>query len=261
MQVASNDAEQKLTFWGAVKDLSWFTQIFAAAVGGLSILSILEMIFKDHRLIPALQRIVDGYHQLTAVMAAVVEPIFAPVIAWVNATLGSHLVLYPHWRPLFLLGMVFLAAQARVSWREGNYRGLISSGTTTFSWLVAVVLAGLLPLTGSWWQQGLIATISLATMLFCLDFIATDTPSIGLFLAYVGLPFLITAALSRVPAFAGVAGMITIAGVVISLGVFGGLMGHKSGHLAGVRFGLTTLGGFVTAGLILAADAAVKAFV
>jgi hypothetical protein len=112
MRAASNDAEQKLTLWEAIKDLAWFTQTFRTAVGAPPILPILQMIM-HRQLVSALQWGVEGYHRTTAVMAAIVEPIFAPVLAWINPTLGWHLALYPHWRPLLLIGMVSMTARAK----------------------------------------------------------------------------------------------------------------------------------------------------
>ena len=135
-----------------------------------------------------------------------------------------------------------------------------------FALLVGTLLAGLLPLTGSGWQQGLIVAAPLATV-FCVYALlwvsfrgaASVLAIFMMSVVFIGLPFLIALALSLVPALEGAAGMMTMAGIVISAGVAYTITGFSRGNLSTFRLGLTITGGFVTAGLILAADAAIKA--
>jgi hypothetical protein len=49
----------------------------------------------DYRLSPSLQWILDDYHLVTAVMARAIEPLVAPVIAWINAKPAWQLVPLP----------------------------------------------------------------------------------------------------------------------------------------------------------------------
>src|ERR1700752_612478 len=108
MAEATAAGKQRLTFWEALKDVGWFPALYSTVVGGPSVLAILEMALDGFGLVPAVQWIIDGYHQVTRVMGLLIEPFFASIIAWVNGLVGWSLVLHPHWRPLFLLGMGFV---------------------------------------------------------------------------------------------------------------------------------------------------------
>src|SRR5262245_26826642 len=114
MQIAAD--EWKVSLWDAIKQLSWFPGSYSTIVGGPSVLSMVQSLFNEWRLTPALQWIIDGYHQLTAQLASYVEPLIIPVISWVNSVLGWHLVLTPIWRPLFLLFSIGIVAAARHYW-------------------------------------------------------------------------------------------------------------------------------------------------
>jgi hypothetical protein len=116
---------EKLTLAEALKDLGWFPLAFAVVVGGPSVLTILQELFVNHKLVPALQWIVDGYQRIMAALGAVVEPWVQPAIDWVNARFGWQLVLDPVWRPLFALTMVIAMGDARTRWRGGDHGGAL----------------------------------------------------------------------------------------------------------------------------------------
>jgi hypothetical protein len=88
MPDTADNAEQKLTLGDILKDLGCFPLLFASLAGAPSLLALLQMARKEFRLIAALQWIFDGYNILTAEMAAWIEPLLAPAIAWISVLLG-----------------------------------------------------------------------------------------------------------------------------------------------------------------------------
>lgn len=244
-------------------------------VGGPSILAILETVFVDHQLVPALQWIMDGYNRLMAVLSAVAEPLIQSAIEWLAAQLNWHLSLAPVWRPLFALGMVVVLGDSRTRLRDGRLGHAITNGICLGSGLfVGAAMAGVAPSSGGWWAQGLRA----AAPVFCvmamasLVDIASDVArgdrehlskeivelTLGAPLVGSGV-FAMAAALYFIPGWAGSAGVIVLGVVVVLLGAFflaRGLI--RNGNRFDTRFGLTVLGGFFAAGLILAADFGLK---
>jgi hypothetical protein len=96
---------ERLTLDDALKDFGFFYALFVFLVSGPSWLSLLQMVFIEHRLVDALQWIVDGYNQIVGVLGAVIEPLLQPAINWLNGAFDWRLVLMPHWRPLALLSL------------------------------------------------------------------------------------------------------------------------------------------------------------
>jgi len=284
--------KQTLTLRDAIADLGWFWALFAAVVGGPSILSLLQMIFVEHRLIDALQWIVDGYNGIAAVLGALAEPLLAPAIAWLNGLFDWNLVLHPHWRPLFMLAALPVTSIARDAWRRESNAHASEPLALGVGAAIGVIAAGLAPLTGGWWAQGLIAAAPVA-MFFLASELASivrnllarpinrDPPSggWGLLLAAVAaaLAFALGAGLSFAPALRNSAGLAALGALVVFLGAMGVASGLneaaartpeananvektlRNAELSSVRVGLTMLGGFVTAAFILAADFGVKA--
>jgi hypothetical protein len=259
----------------ALKDVSWFPAIFSTIVGAPSLLSLLEMV-RDYRLSAAFQWIVDGYHRITAVMARVIEPLVTTAIAWINAQLGWHLVLYPHWRPLFLLTMVLIVGAARVilseEWRATGYKTNLGLdfGACAIGALIGALLAGLVPVDGGAWQQGLLAIppltvpgLYLIRLYFAddvrdVEFFRWDLEAFllgGTLAAGIGI---IAASLSFVPGFAKSAAIDTLAVFVAAIGLWLFIGGLRSSVRMDMRAGLNILGGFIVAGMIVGADAIIK---
>lgn len=133
----------------------------------------------------------------------------------------------------------------------------------------------LLPGNTDWSVQVLRAAAPLASFLFLFAlFEAGDSPSLrGLrAMAHVlqqgavtaaGAVFLVSALVTGllvfVPVLESVAGVVTLAGIVALLGVSLVAFGLRDRDTARTRTGLTIFGGFVTAGLILAADWGLRA--
>ena len=110
----------RVTLWGAIKEIGVFPVAFSTLVGGPSVLAMLQSVFKEWRLTPAFQWIVDGYLWITAQLASYVEPLILPAISWINSLFDWHIVLYPHWRPMFLLLLMFSLAWPRAYWIDGR---------------------------------------------------------------------------------------------------------------------------------------------
>lgn len=263
-----------LTLRGALADLGWFSVVFSALVSGPSVLALLQMVFVEHRLIDALQWIVDGYKGIAAIVGAALEPAIAAAVAFVNAFFDWRLELHAHWKPLFLLTAVMATAGAREAWRErkqysGHVFALAGLGLGA---LVGAAAAGLAPLDGRWWMQGLAAAapLGLAFLGMTLAFLgvtifvrvqdafALTAQALVVGFLFAALAFLLGAGMSFVPGLSRGAGVLSVAITMVAFAVANLASGLARTDRYLARAGLTMLGGFVTAGMIVAADALVK---
>lgn len=265
------DAKRRLTFGEALTDFGWFAIVFTMVVGGTSVLALLETIFVEHRLVAVFQWIVDGYNRIAAVAAAIVEPMLQPLVDWLNAQLHWRLHLAPHWRPLFILGMVLVIGLARAAWRAGHRLEAVLAITVIGAGALAgAIVSGLMPQDGGWWAQGLgAAAPTLALFSFFGGAAAlsggdpaerTPLAAAVLFIVISGaFAFVLGAALSLVPGLATGAGVLALALIIATFGagfLWGGLINNDRSDAV---LGLTILGGFASAALVLVADFAVKA--
>lgn len=156
---------ERLTLSEALKDFGWFSIVFAVTVSGPSVLSLLQSVFVDHRLVDALQWIVDGYHRLVAVIGAIFEPIVLPFVEWINRLLDVELHLQEYWKALFVLEMVFVVGVARTAWRNGQRLVTLAYGLTCgMGALIGAVASGLVEADGAWGAQGLIAMLPITSL-------------------------------------------------------------------------------------------------
>jgi hypothetical protein len=263
---------ERVTLSAALNDLGFFYTLFNTLVSGPSVLSLLQMVFIDYRFVEALQWIVDGYNDITAVIGSVIEPLVAPAIAWINALFDWRLDLQPHWRPLFLLGTMLAIGWARMTWKSGaRWSATAFAICGSIGALVGAIIAGLIPLSeNSRLEQGIVAA---APVLFiglsvAVPFSLQDRSKIPPLLS-VGLFALVAIGLTYVPLVAGTlwttvvtngAGILGLSTTVLAMGLAALLVGrfqNKFGRNA-ARLGLILLGGFATAALIVAADALLK---
>ncbi len=275
--------KDRLTLRGAVKDLGWFAWLFTIGVGAPSVLALAQAVVVDYRLIDALQWIPDGFNTIMAVLSGLVDPWFDPLLAWLNDRFGWRLTLHDHWRPLFALMMIFVMALVRTSWRDGLRRRATLIGVVTAPlMLLASLGVGLIPLDGVnaqvWWAravtQGAIAgvTLGVGTFAFALagaavkfadgrEYAARENILTGLLAGggTGGVGCAVAAGLSFVPGVGPAAGAATLAGVIVVFAALALNVGLSAAERNVTRLGLTMLGGFVAAGLIAGADAAVKA--
>ena len=149
--------------------------------------------------------------------------------------------------------------------------------------LLGAVTSGLLPLDGAWWVQGLTAAIPTALVFFSAGLfmllrdiffskpgekprgllLLLNTSGFTLMLAPAlvlgAASFALGAGASFFPGLALGAGIVSIGLIIIAAGAATLVQALRTGDRMWSRVGLTILGGFVAAGFILAADAAVKA--
>jgi hypothetical protein len=271
----------RLTLPEALEDLGYFWGLFATFVGAPSILTLFQMIFVEHRLIPALQWIVDSWNELMALLGAAVEPVLQPLVDWINAQFDWSLTLDPVWRPLFTLGLVFAMAAFRAAWPGAKSahiaRAAVVStfffGVTGFCALAGAVAASLIPNQSVWWSQGLIAAAPTTMFVFGaglgltggVALVSKWGAAMGTFVVFCvaslvfGLiAFAVAATLSFIPAIAHGAGLLGLCGLVLANGLIALRGGLRRSVLVMTRAGLITLGGFMAAGLILIADVVVK---
>jgi uncharacterized membrane protein HdeD (DUF308 family) len=145
------------------------------------------------------------------------------------------------------------------------------------SLIVASIAIGLLPPAGAWWAQGLMISVPVATIAFghrmtAIRFLKTAdaiksrhrSPLIGslrLTTIFGLAAFVFGASASFVPGIDEHAGLLCLGVTIAMAGCLYLEQGLRSTPRAGkLRMGLSILGGFVAAALILLSDWTVKAF-
>ncbi len=261
----------------AIKDLGWFPAILSTVVGAPSFLSLLQTLRRSG-LSASLQWIVDGYRDLSSELAAWIEPVSNWLVAHINFLLGTQLSLHPHWVPLFILQMIYLASMTRIHMRRSIRAGIgwaiaaavIVVACAGFA-LVGATIAGLVPLQGVWWAQGLIAVIpmvslSLIPAMFGITIQRIRMGSaVGVGAEIVQFTFgwaVLAATVFAVAATLSVgvlgAGLWTFAAVIAMLAVSILVNGLGLSDSNDTRVGLTMLSAFVAAGAIVLADTLIK---
>jgi len=266
---------EPVTLGSALKELGWFWGLFAFALGAPSLLSILQMVFLEYRLIEAAQQILDAYNLLLAYLSSYVEPLLRQLI---DLMFTVPVDLHAHWRPLFILMMLHETADARNMWRFGAH------GTAIARWLpgaagafLGAVVAGFAPLDGPWWAQGAIVAAPLAGPTVVRGLFAMgQQPFLPMLLVTLST-FAIGAASSFIPGLPRGAGILVMALLLLANAVItfrrglsqrafgrlpdGTLVSGKAVRmrsLSDLWFSLALLGGFFAAALVLAADYILK---
>jgi uncharacterized membrane protein len=256
------DLSARLTLNEQVTSVGWFLWAYAVIVGGPSVLSILESVFIDHQLVAALQWIVEGFNRLLSVLDSVFAPLFRPMLSWINRLLDWNLALQPQWKALFALGMLLVSAISRSLWLGGNrIAGVVFLFYSGFFILVGSVLAGLAPPT-TWWAQGLAAAMpvfltvvawAVFTAIMERDLGTLRNGSIASLICFAVL-FAIASVVSFVPGVKGSAGALCLGAAVLLASALLVKIGADEDDDTATRAGLTTLGGFGAAAIILFAD-------
>ncbi|MGQ0531636.1 MAG: hypothetical protein ACT4OF_02965 [Caulobacteraceae bacterium] len=267
-------APMRLSLRGAISDLGWPWLVFATIVGAPSILALLQMVFVEHRLSDALQWIVDGYNDIVGVVGAMLEPILRPALAWLNETFDWGLVLQPHWKPLFMLATVRLSANARLAVQPPlkPYDIFVSLPLVVLVTLAGVVLSGCIAIDGSWLMQGAIAALPIGFMMLAMSIMGASSEFVhqggisGRFAAslldaffFTLIAWLLGATLTFLPGVEMGAGVLGLGALLLVQALLSVLAGLNTGSVYGTRMGLIMLGGFFTAGVILIADAILRA--
>jgi hypothetical protein len=267
MADAKYSSRAQLTLWEALKDFGWPSLSLISIGGGLSIIDIAErVVFDGLTLITPFQIVLDGYHRVTDLLGAIVEPQLRAFVDWLNDQFNWHVQLQPLWRSLFVLGMVLVIGLVRTSWRSGAWgRSILSLIVLGLGAFAGAVMVGLLPLAGGWWAQGLAAGAPLALLMLAMgtataiyDLSRGTLAGRSYFLGAVQIAavlgvsaFALGAGLSFLPGLAGGAGVLILCGGVALLGAVLLFTGLRDADRSNSRTGLSMLGGFVAAGLIL----------
>lgn len=260
----------RLSLWDVASGLSWYP-LLLMGLGGLSIIDILERaVFEGLEWVTPLRVVMDGYDRLTLLAAVLLEPILAPVVRYLGARLELNLHLHEHWRPLFVFSLTYAVGVLRFSANLTWFPSILARAALSIVALAGATLAGLFPLTSSWWMQGSMAATPIVFVIGAMmwwPLVLADLDPTGEPLqweqvaaahavpAVVGVvAFVLGAALSLVPGLASGAGFAALGLVVALLGYFqfqGALM---AGAREGALSGLTIVGGFLAAGLVLIAN-------
>jgi hypothetical protein len=285
MADVQDEQQKRLTLWGALGDLGWFPLVLMG-VGGLSIIDILEQaVFQDLTLIKLFQIVLNGYHRLTSLIGAIVEPLFIPAIDWLNAHFSWHLHLQKHWRALFFLLMIIATAEVRSKWREGSRgQAILELTVTGLGAVVGSAAFGLLPPLSLGRVPGGLSVIAAHGPVFfamgvvlaigalrrghpvraCTLFL-TMSASTALIAYLVYDQLVATGARANRPVVADYsAGILVMMGELALMGVTMLVLGLRPHipDLVRLRYfhlGLSILGGFVAAALILLSNWAVMA--
>lgn len=268
-----------IPFRTALSDLGFFYSLFTLIVSGPSVLSLLQTVFVEHRLVDALQWIVDGYDSIAAVVGGVLEPLLAPAVAWIERIFGWELTLQAYWRPLFVLIVMFVVGWSRTAWRTGA----LASATAFFvlgvlGAFVGAAVAGLVPPSVP--ARALPGIVAAAPLFIVGVFVAAPLAAMDGalekgtdpgFVVATGLYCLVAMAIAWIGFLAATAwamtGMRSGAGVlglgttIVAIGLYAFVMatGPNRYALNAARLGLVLLGGFFTAALIVLADTVLKA--
>lgn len=269
MTEITDTSTKKLTLGQAISDISFFSIVFALVVSGPSVLSILQTVFLEHKLSEAFQWVVDGYNTILSVIGAIIEPLLRPAISWLSQRLNIDLELQPYWRPLFVLAMVYVVARVRTLLHFRRYGFSISSAVImTAGVLLGSIAAGLVPVSSNWWIQGSIAALPLVALELGKTFDdvviefgksqpqpMNDISRGASSTAFVGfVAFMAGAAASFLPGLGTGAGVLVVAGSVLTSGVGKVYEGVQQDNSVQARIGLMTMGGFIAAAIVLLAD-------
>jgi hypothetical protein len=262
----------RLTLKQAIDDLGWFWGVFTSLVNAPSLLALLQMVF-ELRFVDAVQWIVDGYTDIVGWIGATLEPFLLPLIERLNLLFGWSFELQPQWRPLLLVALIPATSLARQAWRPATKDDVIEPLAIGLGAIMGVLAVAVVPLDGRWWTQGLIAALPIGAALLFYEATIHATnlfkapinrdPFGALFMlpyvaAFSALAFALGAGFSLAPALREGAGIIALGVMVFALGCLSLANGLSLGERNDARMGLTMLGAFVAAGLIVGADALLK---
>lgn len=264
-------AGTRLTLGEAIKELGFLPTLFAILIGGPSILSILQKVFLEHDLIEILQWIVDGYDSVIAILGAALDPLLQPLVTAIGGILNIELELDPIWRPIFALMLVVIVSAARADWNARYFRRAI----------LYVLVGGLICLLGAfiaslsvsidgWIAQLVTAAVPLALLLLSTTLVDAidlamdgrgaeglaafkrNTFEVGWGLAII-VP-LLTGLLSWMFGDSFSVGIAVLGITLVLFGVATFALGVADNDRYSARAGLSIVGGFAAAALILIAN-------
>lgn len=162
---AGENARGRPLGWrGVLRALGFFPALFGVVFGTPALISLLQAALITGDLSAPLQDVINAYNNGLAIFGALVEPPLLPIITRLGEVLHWNLILYPHWRQLFVISMLLFSSEFRVIWIE--MRGeLVGSFMISISFVkiaicgIFCIASGLIPLDEGWFHQVAIAVI------------------------------------------------------------------------------------------------------
>jgi hypothetical protein len=252
-------------------DVSWLSVVLMVT-GGLSLIDVLESAIVQHdlSLITPFEVLLHGYQRMVSVLDAVIVPLVEPIIYWVNDRFRFDLSLHPVWRPVMVLWLVYAVAAARLLWKDGQslaslFVGVSAGGCGLLTALGIAFLPfdsaerGELPVAG--WIAVLATLLAVAVRSATVKLYQSQWSKEGRYLARLPPYLTVIVLTASYVAIAGL-GADKSSNVVLGVGILVGVLAlqfcfEKSTILR--RVGVTMIGGYVAAALILLSDWIVKA--
>ncbi|MDP3740420.1 MAG: hypothetical protein Q8R02_23740 [Hyphomonadaceae bacterium] len=267
-------------------DFKWLGWLLGFIVSTFSIATLVHYGVVTGDLSRPVEALIDAYHDAIGIVLGPVEQLLSPWLRWLGSIVGWDIQLYPHWRHILMLSLVFWLAWARAYWNVNNRKAaaVVVVGLT-FSVAGALAAGALRP--GST-NEVLIFVLPVAASFLSLEFMIAITaivPKVRFlnlwFLAFFfGLAALIyfagpaiASALSG-PNWAVRSPALLVLGLAVVLLALGGLIlgavltlfGRlpSRGRIAALRqnpdfrVGVIMLGGFIGTAILFAVDAALR---
>ncbi|MGE0743086.1 MAG: hypothetical protein AB7O98_17245 [Hyphomonadaceae bacterium] len=265
--------EKSTSLWRALKDLGWFP-LLLIGLGGFSILSIVErIVFRQPLdLYDPLEMILAGYNRLVHLLAGVADLALRPVVTWLSEALGWTIAVDPVWIPLLVLLMIPTISIARATMSSNVKEGLPTFVIfCTVTLLVGALLDGVAAGSQGSWLRYVAPAPFIALMIAAA---ATG------FLSYaheldldlnrgrarmIAWPATLIAAVIAFVVYRQVGGgghVLAVIFLIFGLAAYGAAVlatGLLAGSAGFARVGLTVIGGFLAAALVLGASSILKA--
>lgn len=255
----------------ALKDIGWFPGLLIA-LGGFSVLSVVEQaVYREPiELVQPFEWAKNGYERILNLLGEVVRLCVQPFLDWAKTFLGWNIELNSIWRHFFVLLVVPVLALSRAAFSSGRREGLVTFFLVALSFAFAAsILAGLVPLGTRTWTRFLLlapiiglSAIALSTALLEYAYYLDEKLKeegrfriIGRVVMLLGAVVVWVAARATVDAVGeiSISGLVTCY-VIYALALYGGhltIAGMVVQNVGYARVGLTILGGFVAAALVL----------
>lgn len=247
-----------------IKDFRWFS----ATIGGLSIVSILQAVFVDHDLAQVLQRVVDAYNVILAIVTGIAEPALTWTADVISDALHVDVTVQSFWRSLFALAMVFVVSVSRSLWPESKRSAGIALSFGGLGAFLGAAISGVMPLAGGWPIQAVLASLPISAALIGIKL--GESMAEADFDPYITISWLTTTRFSSFALALGAAGALVLPSLagwglgalalaVACMGTIFLVVGLTERDLQLARLGTTALGGFAAALIFLLSDLALRA--
>lgn len=266
--------------------VGWLSSLFGLIISTFSIATLVHYGVATGDLSRPIEALISAYHDAVSIIFAPVEQLLAPTLRWLGHALGWDIHLYPHWRHILLLSLVFWLSWGRAYWNVSPRKvaAVVLVGIV-FS-LLGTLGAGALPLGGV--NDVLIFALPAAASFLAFELMVNITrvvPKVRflnlvilvLLCGLVGLIYLAGPAIARAvsgPDWTVRSPSLFLLGIAAILLGMGGLglgavlaLFHRlpgEGWIAAMlrnpdfRVGLIMLGGFAGTAILFAVDAALK---